>query len=353
MTQEKISAEKHEKILGQVRGLLATADHPNTPPEMAETYRAKAEAMMFKYRIEEATMVANGIFGDSEGGLKPIWRTLGLANVGSEFSNYYERLGGMVIHHTGCKAVMKREGEHFILDAVGYATDLMYAEVLLTACLLEFSKRLEPTYDRNLSDAANAYEMRMAGMERKRIAKILFGDWETENEMKAKNRKVTALIKQEAARRGEDASVVLGRGNNMRTWRESYADGFVNQMSARLYRMRTAHGEESGAMVLADRGERVNEALYEKYPRLRPPDPSTLKEYKAPNADCEKCRNAKSGYCREHSWLKPSRGRVTYRSQNGRAYDRGTTAALNVDLGPNATGTGRVSGGSRPVRGEI
>lgn len=332
---------KHDKILGKVRGLLATADHPNTPPEMAETYRTQAELLMTKYRIEEATVMVNLPDGyTSDDRYKPVWRSLTLCGYTSEFAEYYRRLANMVAYHVEARGITKYEDGDIILEMVGYKADLEYGDMILTACLLEFGKRLEPKYDPARSNAENAWLLRSAGWERKRIAKVMFGDWTTENEMKAKNRKVTALIKAHCDAIGEDWNHLLGRGNNIAQYRKSYADGFVDQMTTRLYRLRAARGEEGKAVVLQSRKENVDEAFYDRFPTYRP-STDVAKPYVDPRANCPKCQQAKSGYCREHLWLKPSNA-MPYDRTNYRARERGADAARAVDLGRGATGTSRM-----------
>jgi hypothetical protein len=326
--------EDFDKILDRVRKLLSLADHPNTPPHEAELSRNRAEALMLKYRIEEATMVAKGFHGQSNGGLTPVWRVMTIASYDSEFVDYYRAIAATCASHVGSVGVTKYENGYMVLETVGYLTDLTYLEVLMTSCILEFGKRLEPKYDPNLSDAENIYAMRSAGMERKRIARLVYGDWETENEMKAKNRKVTRIFKDESLRRGENPDEVLGRGNNMQTFRRSYAEGFRDQISMRLWRMRTSVGEDSKALVLVDRAEKVKEAFYEKYPQYRPSDVKVQ--------PCGRCQKAKNGYCRDH---RPIRFKGQPVSNAGR--NRGQQAALMVDLGPNATGANRAEGSSR------
>lgn len=330
---EEISNTKFEDILRRVRGLIAKADHPNTGEHEAEAFRSKAEALMLKYRIEEATAYDQN-HGPNGSGLQPSWLRMGLYGTGSEFANNYRMIAGAVMAHVGGRARTEYDNDEVVLVACGFPSDLRYAEVLLTSALLAFSRRLEPKPDVNASDAENAWNLRAAGWERKRIARVLFGEWETENEMKAKNRKVTRLIKEYGPTIGEDPDQLLGRGNNMETFRASYADGFVNTLHSRLTRMRMRAVEESGGgLVPVSRKEAVDEAFYERFPRMRPTD----KPYVDPRKDCEKCQRAKSGYCRDHSYLKPST-RYTYSRTNMRAYDRGAAAAYDVDLGPNGAG---------------
>jgi Protein of unknown function (DUF2786) len=335
-----------ERILTKIRGLIANAEDEGNTEEARESYRARAEALMFKYRIDEATKVKAGFFGTGEAAtVAPVWRVLPITKVGSEFSTGYQRIASSCAHHVGARGVTTYEDGNLVLKVVGYMSDLLYMEVLLTSCVLEFGKRLEPKVDPTLSIQENAYHMRHAGMERKRITRLLLGDWDTINEMKAKNRKISNMVKAECRKRGENPDLLLGRGNNMKTYRDSYAQGFVNTISHRLWRMRMAHGEEGAGLVLADRSERVNEAFYAEYPMYRPSN----EPYKAANEDCEKCRRAKSGYCREHSWMRPVKGRET--RLNGRAYDQGSTAAAMVDLGANATG--RPKAGRGDSMGEL
>jgi hypothetical protein len=203
--------------------------------------------------------------------------------------------------------------------------------MLITHAIAEFGKRLEPKYDPSETLAANALRLRRGGMERRRIAMQLLGTWTTENEMTAKNRKVTALIKEEAARIGEPhlAEELLGRGNNIKTYRQSYAEAFYTTLRGRIrtFEMEASNAEQ--ALVLASAKNAVEEAYYARYPDLRPK--ASLGTSADTHKDCEKCAKAKSGYCREHGWLRPRKYRDTpYSSSGARA---GANAARSVDLG--------------------
>lgn len=339
--------EKQEKKLRQVRSLLERADHPSTPPAEADSARAMAESLMLKYRLDEAMAVTSG-----DTSITPVWRKIDLVVADSEFATFYHKLAGIVMQHVGAKGVTGwRENEEgrFVstLEWVGYPGDLNAGEMLLTACMMEFGKRLEPKYDPSLSDAENAFNLRSAGWERKRIAKELFGDWTTINEMKAKNRKVTRLIREHGAAVGEDADSLLGRGTNIKSYREDYATGFVSTFHVRLIRMRNAAGEEGSGLVLRNKFENVEEAFYVRFPQYRPSD----KPWKDPTEDCPKCKKAKSGYCRDHSFMKPSTAQARGRYVNQTARSRGSMAASMVDLGADATGRGRAT--ASPTRGEL
>ena len=146
--------------------------------------------------------------------------------------------------------------------------------------------------------------------------------------------KARRLYKAEAERRGEPASA-MGHGTVMKTWRNSYASGFVSEISSRLWRMRYTAGEESQALILAGRKDAIRDAFYERYPQYRP---TNAPEIGNGRDGCKRCAKAKSGFCNDHRHLKPS-----YSSKdpafNSAAYTSGGSPARTVDLGT----TGRIS----------
>lgn len=95
--------------------------------------------------------------------------------------------------------------------------------------------------------------------------------------------------------------------------------------------MRQERSAEAGALVLKDAKNLVEEEFYGRFPELRP---KTAIAWTDPTKDCPKCQKAQSGYCREHSYLKPRKEKE--RQINMTAYDRGRDAARSVDLGPGA-----------------
>lgn len=324
-------------ILTKVRALLATADHPNTPPAEADTARNMAEALMFKYKIDELNLAAAQKAAGIANALAPVWRTIKVCDAYGEFESFYRQMASSIVHHVGGRGVLKTvrketatadgsmASHEVILDAVGYESDLRYAEMLLLSVTMEFGKRLEPKYDPSLSDQVNAYLMRSAGMEGRRIAMAIYG-----RDDKALRPKVRGMFKAEAIARGEDPTPLLGKGVNVKLFRESFARGFDQELWSRLNMMRAARGEGEQGLVLADAKHSVDEAFYTKYPQYRPSTAPALPPQPG-QSQCPKCAAAKSGYCRDHQWLKPRKS--DYVQVDRTAYQRGTTAARNVDLG--------------------
>ena len=310
----------------KLQGLIATADHPNTPPAEASTARAMAEALMIKYRIEEITAKPE------HGGAEPVWRDIFIAPTKGEFSYSYRTLLSYIVSHFDCMTAVStatRVEEGVITEAwwvahvVGYESDLRFIELLFTSAGMAFGERLEPSYRPDESEQVNAYRMRMAGMEGRRIAMAIYG-----RDDKNLRPKVRALFKKESLARGENPEVLLGQGNSVKAYREAYAEGFVSEMWQRLYTMRKSRDRASTDLVLAGRGDRIREAFYERYPHLAPKE-SIGDGYN--EGECAKCKKAKSGYCREHAWRRPRKRQE--RSLNRNGYYNGQSAARAVDLG--------------------
>lgn len=351
-----------DDMLRKVQGMLARADHPNTPVAEAETARRMAEAMMLKYRIDEAMLAASGALGAANDTTLPIWRHFTICSTKSEFSMYYRLLAQACLRHVDCEFVHRQgpawevddslrgtpEGDAWVYysEAVGYESDLRIAEVLYTNAMLAFQARLEPKYDPTLSEQVNAYLMRSAGMEGWRIAEMIYG--RTDKSLRPKVRKMFA---EEAKARGEDPSVLLGKGSNMKSYRLSFAEGFYGTINSRLKQMRLAQADaDSGAVVLANRAVNVREAFYARFPERRPQDGVAKSYYRPANADCPKCAKAKSGYCRDHGYMRPRAVRASGPAYNYEAAARGSSAAKAADLG--ATPSSNRVNNSAP-KGEI
>ena len=322
---DRPSPEKLRKIMAQISNMLAKADDPSCTPAEADQNRERAEVLMQRYRVQEAELsdVERAMLGIKV--QRALWR---VCVMDSEFAQQYRTLASYVVAHIDAKAVFKYEWDEngtgwYVLDVFGFESDLMYGEKLWNGIRLAFGSRLEPKHDPSLSEGANVYAMRNAGMERARISDAM--GWSP----KTGPFKVSKVYKAECASRGEDANVLLGKGNSVKQFRADYANSFCSEMWSRLSRMRHAAGADSVALVMANRKEQVEEAMYEAYPNLRP---KPVKRIGEEQGRCPKCAAAKSGYCRAHSWLRPSRSsRSTGYSAAGA--ERGRSAARSVDLG--------------------
>jgi hypothetical protein len=323
-----------DSISQKIQKLLAKANDPSVGPEEAALFAAKAEQLMTQYRVEAAE-------GIEEGGQKPEWATIFVGPAG-EWSNHYYTIATRLARHNGIRISVKWDGQAetrgYYGTVCGFAHDVRFFELMYTSVLSAFSARLEPRFNPDESAEANALRLREGGMERKRIAVALgmlddlalaAPDWHGRpavdlNTVKAATRKVTGLIKRRAQQLGNPALAeeVLGRTFNAKTYRSSYADGFLDALINRLRTL--ALGSHDAGLVLASAKERVDEAWYERFPHLRPAAPGTVEPY----VPCAKCAAAKSGSCRAHTFRK-----TPEKARNWTAVERGRDAARSVDLG--------------------
>lgn len=317
-------------ILGKVRGLLDTAEsYRESNPEAAANYQAKAEELMRKYRIAEEHLIAADPVS-----VEPIRQGIDLADYSSsEFSSHYLGLFQAAAAHAGIRSkygwVAKKgqDGYSLLADSIGYEGDIRLAELLFTQARLVFQEKIEPKVDPKLSDKENCYRLRSAGIDRQRIAELVFGERTHHNGIK-----VAKLYKESCAERGEEAAL-NGRSVNAKTFREAYASQFVERFGRRLRDARNAADSVGGAIVLHGRKERVDEAFYTAFPEYRPA--TGLAERKP----CEACAKKKDGKkCRIHArkaWTAADEARYQRMNHSASALagkEAGRTAADQVSI---------------------
>jgi hypothetical protein len=278
------------KALDKIRKLTDLADDPRTPEHEAASARAKAEAMMREYRVEEEQLIAQ-----DPTAIEPTLVVIDLSRKDSPYQSTYISMFANIAYHCGVLPTYRwgwSESERVVqAHVVGYESDLRYAEFLFTAARLVFSERMEPKVDPKLGDQVNAYRLRNAGIERPRISEMLWGTTQ-------KAQQVTVLYKRECDARGEDAAVT-GKTVSAKVFRAVYAESFNGALARRLRVARNAADSVGGALVLSGRQERVQEAFYAHFPEYRPSTEVAVPE------KCKTCeaRKAKGlGPCRAHSF---------------------------------------------------
>ncbi len=252
-------------ILNKIRALLDKAESTEFEGE-ADLYRAKAEELMRKYRVEQEQAIA----ADPQS-LKPVSRTFTVTD-SAEFGQQYYSMLHWIMAHVGAKVrgrwAYDPERRSSVIKAtvVGYESDLGMAELLFTNSRMAFSDHLEPKPDPKLTDQTNAYLMRRSGMERHRVAALLWGAAPDNGQAHGR---VQKLYKAECEERGEKPAL-SGRGVNAKLYRKEYADAFAQRIWERLRRAREGADKVGGLPQLAGREERVTEAFYELFPEERP-----------------------------------------------------------------------------------
>lgn len=266
-------------MMARIQSLLAKADSSEFPEE-ATLLRGKAEHLMRKYRVDEENLIATDQV-EIRPEVHALWlgprydatRASAGGNRNLKGSSYFQEWyslacaagahAGVIVHHRWGKNADTNEYGIFAV-MVGYSGDLRMAELIYTNARLVFGDRLEPKSDPTLSDQINAYRLRSAGINRDRVAALIWG--ETSH---ARAALVGKYYKAECAARGETAALD-GRGINAALYRDQFAGAFVDELGRRLRAARDAADQVGGALVLAGRAERIQEAFYTEFPNLRP-----------------------------------------------------------------------------------
>lgn len=272
MSETTFTADKLEKMMRQIASLLERADHAATPKPEADACRAKAEELLKKYRIEESALgERGGVFA-----IKPIAKWVSVGDAYGEFVMNYATIAHIIAEHTECRYqwTYRRDPQTLEMSSsfhvFGFESDVRYFEMLVQSARLVFADRMEPKPIAGLSDQENVYRMRSAGIERIRISREMgWGD---------KTGRVTPLYVAECEKRGEDAPLV-GKGLNVKVYREGYGQAFIETLHDRLMRARDiGNSDNAYALVLGNRKEAVTELMYQTYPHLRP-DPNAVTNY--------------------------------------------------------------------------
>lgn len=324
-------------MLAKVRALLDTAESLEAQGNSAaaDTYYAKAKDLRDKYAIAEEELIAQ-----DPTSVLPVCEELTVVAGGSPFQQEHVNMFHYVARHAGVRVTFRwnhtpGQGYTVIACCVGYEGDLRYADLIYTNARLVFTEKLEPKPNPALSEQVNVYRLRAAGIERVRVADMMWGD-----RSKANLSKVGRLYKAECAARGEEA-LLSGRGVTGAVYREQYASEFTFALDARLRRTQDAAGQFGGGLVLHGRQERVDEAFYTRYPDLRPKPALPVGD--TTPTPCEKCAAAKkrkdddTATCRDHRpYTVTKKDLARYERYNSAAAQRGraagATAAAHVEL---------------------
>lgn len=335
-----------------IRGLLAHAENEANPDSVRAEYRAKAEAYMREYRVAEEEALAT-----DPGSVSPVSKVIVIRKAGTgrgDLAGHYTLVWSSIARHTGIRYRTAYDNDYSVTaTVVGYEGDVRYAEFLWTAAYLMFSTRIDPTWSAERSEAENIFLLRNAGIQRREIADRA---WSNGHEAAARSR-VQRIYVTEAKRRGQDV-VAAGLGFDTKTYREAYADEFVQTLRYRLREASDAADSTGGGLVLHGRSDRVDEAYYALFPKDRPSD-GPVEAYVDPTTTCPKCQAAKTT-CNDHkawrprAWTKADEARSQRQAYSpsaraGRSSGRSAAEAVNVQRGH--TKANRLDASGRAIEG--
>jgi hypothetical protein len=320
----------------QVTALINTADDPRTPPNEAANARRLAERMMERYAFEEEEI--RQARAKSGGQVEtPEIRQFDVYDAGNAFSWILMSLFRRLAEHTRCRVATTgsrdndRGGRTRYAYVVGFPTDLAFLDLLYTSTRLVFSSNIEPPYDESDYDGSVA-RMHLAGITWRDIAYRTGTPWPDGQKLRRawyRYAEANGMSKEEGHRRSP------------KLYRESFADGFYEEMWNRLWvarheaheqhRRENASEADRFALALRSRETVVEEFLYERFPDLRPKPvvPLTDAERKALEKRLEKERKSTRTY------------KEPKKDATGMAAGRAAARRVNLSGGTGVPGSGR------------
>lgn len=313
-------SDRTAKMMEKVRALLAKAAS-TTFPEEADAFRAKADALMTEYAIDQWQI--DQLEAGRTARPAPVRRDFDFSWWGSNnpFADQLWDLFLETARHCRCQAVARKWGRNEanvrIMPVFGIPSDLDWFDVLFTSLMLQMLQKVDPEPKASMTLNENLALFRDAGVPwDQAIAKIIpLGkvadkSWEpSETTFDKVYKPWVHGYRRWCRETGHPQSYV-----NQRTFRKHFADGFTDEVNNRLRVMRRAseqaydEGHSAGSMALAvrDMKEVILEAVYVEFPDLRP-HPA--------DCECDACHTTK---CRDPKCSRPRcvarRKPVRYRS---------------------------------------
>lgn len=273
-----MTEDRKADMLRKVRAMLAKADSTDEQGE-ADVFRAKAEALMLKYRITEWEI------GQTAEDNRPIGET-------RDFKWYWDSQHGSrlwlmmldVAQHCRVKVVHWKAGRE--IPIVGLPSDIEYFDMLFTSLMLEMGKGLEPQPTKDQTFLENLVMLKDSGQQWNRICDQLhaLGQMPPEYDEFAPGNYLTAS-QREAKRKfihkmnlaGKYKKVCVAEGREPlkvtpKVYQRSFAYGFTEEINSRLREIRNrARREQTSAessgmdLVLADIYTRAGHKAVELY----------------------------------------------------------------------------------------
>lgn len=282
----EITPEMQRRMAEKIGKLIAMSEDESLPKAARDSYAEKAEELSRQYRIDEENVITSG--GAAASTPQP-YRIILVEGLNlwysGEYADAYQRIWKEIRNHTGLVGHVEYDYSQenrrsLVAVGYGYEIDIRLAQFLWTAAHLTFATRIDPKVNPSLSDQLNCYYMRGAGMERRDVAKALWGSDEKDG---AAHGKVHKLYLAECAARGEQPSVG-GKGFQGKRYREAYSNGFVDTFGWRLRDARSAVDAKSGGLILHGRKDRVLAAYFEAFPTKDPNSPENVAKREENNA---------------------------------------------------------------------
>jgi hypothetical protein len=257
-----------DSMLDKVNALIAKANSTEFPAER-DAFLAKADALMFQYKIDEITL-ANRRNGNKPQSLTvPTHEEMEWVMPLDEFIDIHTAVMTYLALLADVRVVRKWN----TIDVFGYSTDIRYFRQLWTATYLTFSSKLNPKWERSRTDGENIKLLIESGM--KWVPVWLearkAGALEDVPKPPADNGKMKRLYTAECKRQGVEKMKLTFKVD---AYRDSFAIGyrdmiFQRVLDLRAQRLRMERQASDGVtVVLRRQATAVEDLMNATYPGL-------------------------------------------------------------------------------------
>jgi len=310
------------KMIEKIRALLNKAGSTDSPAE-AEALQERANAMMTKYLIDEATLEATK---PAEQRMTPTSMDIDVADAGDHLAEQLSDLLSIVARHYRCEPVfygLLKQRWRTNAKVYGYQSDLDAFELMYTTLILSLRGQLEPRPDLTKGFDENIHILHDAGVKWERIAQLMnraYTEAPDHSDMKkawratvrvGKNGDPETLLpwhpvscdghrminayKRHCAAIGEVPSAAKPAN-----YQRNFANAFAQRISLRLWEMDQKN--EVAGTALARRSEGIQEMIKEAHPKLKMGKQKEIaRDYNAREAGDKAGRNADLGGSRLRS----------------------------------------------------
>jgi len=267
--------------LRKVQALLAKA--MSTPFEAeADTFRAKANEMMDKYRLEQWEL-AQVAAGRAKSSLVPVRKDIQISWWYHERYTFKQALWTVfdecAKHCAIILANRKASRNEETMPAYGLESDIAFLEMLFTDLYIQMADKIKPEYKPDRSLGENVYRAKEAGMKYKDICHWIgrpdlirkvqrqnkWGDWKWKTE-------IDGILIREMKKYAKANGLTVHKTINLDAYIEDFCTSYAWAVRSKLHEMRTGEvrGGDSMALAIRDITDLSREAMFEDFPDLRP-----------------------------------------------------------------------------------
>jgi hypothetical protein len=260
------------KILERIRLLLNKANDPAVGDAEREAFLAEANRRMANHAIDQAMLDATRTSGEKR---KPTSKHIRLFDSEFQWSGYFYGLIGRLAEISRCRVAWHSSWHEITI--VGMQEDVDWAEMLWLQVFLDFSSKISPRWNGELSLAENIFNFKHAGYKWKDIWEI--GNRKHPGGMPDKGYQFVpnkcGYMKTMYHRECKARDVSPVGTQTFEAYKMTFTSYFVHRVNARLEEMAEVSKEEqcktSGSdLALFDVSKLIDEEFYLQFPTLHP-----------------------------------------------------------------------------------